>query len=366
MLTFLKQLDWLVILAVLVLGGLGLINLYFLAPVVGADFFYRQLIFWVVSLGLLLIFSFFDWELLKGQTGLLIGLYAAALLALMAVLFLGVFARGAVSWIEIGPVSFQPSEFAKIVLVLILAKYYAFRHRESYRVRHLLISALYTLVLTAPVLLQPDLGTALIFFGVWFIVLLFSGVGLRHFGIVLLVALLVSTLAWIFVLAPYQKDRILSFLSPAQDPLGAGYARTQSLIAIGSGGLLGKLFSNEGQAALGYLPEAHTDFAFAALAENLGFIGGFLMLLLFGIIIGRLFWFALFGKNNVQPANFSRLFAGGLAGVLTIQIAINIGMNLGLLPITGIPLPFVSYGGSGLLAAVIGIGIYEGMYRAVN
>ncbi len=363
--THLKQLDWLVLAPVIILGGLGLLNLFFLQDTIGLEFFYKQVIFWVVGLGLLFTLSFFDWELLRNHTSVFVVLYSAVLLSLAAVFFFGTASRGAVSWIDLGPVSLQPSEFAKLILLLVLAKYYAFRHAESYRIRHILVSALYALIFAAPVIMQPDLGTAIIFFGGWLVVLLISGVRVRHLLLIGLVGLLIVALSWMFLLAPYQKDRIVSFFSPEQDPLGSGYARTQSLIAIGSGGMLGKGFPPDSQARLGYMPEAHTDFAFAALAENIGFAGGVAMIGLFGLMIIRLFWFAVFGRDRHRPANFSRFFSGGLGAIIAIQLFINVGMNLGMLPITGIPLPFLSYGGSGLLAFLAGIGIYQGMYAHV-
>jgi rod shape determining protein RodA len=365
MIAHLKKLDWIVLGAVLFLGLISLLGLYFLAP--GEQFFERQLIFWLLGLGLLLFLSFFNWERLRHYQGLWAGLYLVTLAALVAVLFWGVKIRGASSWFDLGFFNFQPSEFAKLTLILVLAKFFSWRHVELYRARHVLISFGYTALLILPVLFQPDLGTALVFFAIWLGMLMLSGMRLRHFIWVILGGLVIAVVAWTSLLAPYQKERILNFVQPEADPLGAGYARTQSLVAIGSGKLWGQGFWGAEHARLGYLPESHTDFIFASLAEATGFIGAGLLLAALAAISLRLIFLGWRGLDfGRSPANFGRLLAAGLGVLILVQFVVNVGMNLGILPVTGLSLPFVSYGGSGLLAFLIGVGLYQGIYASLK
>jgi len=262
--------------------------------------------------------------------------------------------RGVNAWISIGSFNVEPSEFAKIAIVILLAKYFSQKHTEIYKARHIIASGIYVAIPVFLVLRQPDLGSAFIFFAIWISMLLVAGIKRKHLVIIVLTAILVGLIAWLVLLAPYQKNRIISFLDPYLDPKGEGYSIIQSRIAIGSGSILGNGFGQGTQASFGFLPEAHTDFAFASFAEQFGFVGVlgiFALLTMFLFRIGKIG----FSVNN----NFAKLFSIGFIAFIFSHVIINAGMNLGLLPITGIPFPFLSYGGSFLIATTLGIGLLE-------
>ena len=220
--------------------------------------------------------------------------------------------------------------------------------------KSIIFSGLYVLIPVALIFFQPNLGSALIVLFLWVGILIVSGIKIRHFLILFLCGLIIFALSWVFLLKDYQKGRIISFVQPQQDPLGINWSQNQAKIAIGSGGIWGKGFNNGSQSRYGFLPEPQTDFIFSAIAEEYGLLGISVMLFLFFIIIWRIIKIAI-----ASGSNFPRLFATGIAIVFIAKIFIHIGMNLGLLPIIGIPLPFVSYGGSSLLAGYIGIGILQ-------
>jgi len=241
----------------------------------------------------------------------------------------------------------------KIILIILLAKYFSMRHIEMYRVKHILLSGFYILLPVCLAFFQPDLGSVIILVALWIGVLIASGIKLRHFLILLLCGILILTLCWSFLIKDYQKQRIISFITPF-DPLGAGWSQNQAEIAIGSGGILGQGFGKGSQTQYGFLPEPQNDFIFSAIAEEFGLIGVSVLLFLFLVLIWRIIKIALSSQTN-----FPRLFAIGLSVLLISQIFIHIGMNLGILPIIGISLPLVSYGGSGLIANLCAIGILQ-------
>jgi rod shape determining protein RodA len=302
-------------------------------------------------------FGFIDWRFLKSG-GLLIFLLILNLILLAFLLVFGTIIRGAASWINIMSFSINPADPIKLLLILILAKYFSRRHVEIAHVKHILISATYAIFPAVLVFLQPDFGSAIIISAIWLGMVLVSGISKKHLLLVFLTAVLIFSLGWFFVLRPYQKDRILTFLDPLRDPKGAGYNALQSVIAVGSGQILGKGIGYGTQSRLEFLPEHQTDFIFAAFAEEWGFIGISIIFIFFGIVIWRILKNAFNGKSN-----FERLFGIGLAIFLIVQSAIHIGMNIGLLPITGVPLPFMSYGGSNLLTVFAGLGILMAMRR---
>jgi rod shape determining protein RodA len=263
--------------------------------------------------------------------------------------------RGTKSWYKIGPVSIDPTEFTKIVLLLILAKYFSMRHVEMYRIVHILISGLYVLIPSVLIFLQPDLGSVLVLISLWVGVLIISGIKVRHFFLLLLLAILIFSIGWKTFLKEYQKERILSFLFPKiSDPLRVSWSQNQAKIAIGSGGLFGKGIKKGSQTQLGFLTEPQTDFIFAAISEEMGFLGTSLLFFLFLILIWR-----IFKISHSAKANFTRIFSLGYAFLLVSQIFIHVGTNLGILPIVGISLPLVSYGGSSLLANFIALGMIQ-------
>lgn len=279
--------------------------------------------------------------------------YAVSLLLLIAVLFVGGPIRGANSWFVLGPVQVQPAEIAKIGLILGLARYIDFAGKKMHSWRYLVGA----LVLIAPcvvlVAIQPDFGSASVLASIALAMLFVSPVGV---GKIVLGALggIAATPAVYYSLADYQQTRILSFLNPGSDPLGAGYNQLQSVIAVGAGKIFGKGWGRGTQSHLQFLPEHHTDFIFATFAEEFGFIGTLMVIGLFVFILVRMYLIT----QNVQRL-FPFLVVVGVMAMLFIQVLFNIGMNIGIMPVAGLPLPFVSYGGSALVISYIAIGLVE-------
>ena len=318
--------------------------------------FYKQLILLVISGIVFLFFSNIDWRIYNNRTILV--LYFISLFLLLAVLLVGQKTRGATAWFRIGPFSFQPLEIMKIVLILLLAKYLASRHLEIWQFFHLFATFLYTFLPVSLLVAQPDLGGATILVLIWFAMILVSGIRAKQILFLLISGGLIICLAWLFLLQPYQRNRIISFLKPETDPLGAGYNREQALIAIGSGGFWGKGLGWGTQTHLRFLPLSKTDFIFAATAEELGLAGSLLLLISYMILFSR-----IFSWSSILSNNFAKLFAFGLGVKLVTETAINIGMNLGIFPIVGIALPFMSLGESHLLADFWGLGILYSMIK---
>jgi rod shape determining protein RodA len=262
--------------------------------------------------------------------------------------------RGIKSWYKFGPLSIDPIEFTKIVLIILLAKYFSMRHIEMYKVRHIILSGFYVFLPAFLIFLQPDLGSVLILITLWVGILIISGIQVRHFLVLVLCFILLLGFGWNTLLKDYQKDRILNFFTPQLEPLGSGWNQAQSKIAIGSGGIFGQGFTKGSQTQYGFLPEPQTDFIFAAIAEEFGLIGVSILLILFSVLIWRIIKIAIDSKSN-----FPRLFASSFSIILISQIFIHIGMNIGILPIIGISLPLVSYGGSSLISTFIALGILQ-------
>ena len=228
------------------------------------------------------------------------------------------------------------------------------RHVEMYRFRHIVVSGLYVAVPATLVLFQPELGSLLVMVSIWLGIMLVAGIRARHLIVLTLLGVLLLSFAWIFALEDYQKGRVLTFFNPQRDPYGQGYNVTQSLIAVGSGGIFGQGVGQGVQAQFGFLPEKQTDFIFAALVEELGVLGAAFLIILFAVLIWRIGLVAKRAQNN-----FARLAAVGFAIMIFSQATINIGMNLGLFPVTGIPLPLVSYGGSSIIMLFITLGFLQ-------
>jgi len=351
---YLRKLDWILIVVVVLLIGIGLLFIYS-SSLERDDFsnFNKQVIFFGIELILMFSLSFFDWRLFRESPYFILILYFICLISLAGLLFLAPEIRGIKGWYKLGPISIDPIEFTKIILIILLAKYFSVRHIEMYQIRHILLSGFYVLLPAILIFLQPDLGSVLILALIWLGILIISGIKLKHLLILTLCFLLISVLGWSFFLKDYQKARILSFFYPT-DPLGISWSQNQAKIAIGSGGLFGQGIGSGSQTQYGFLPEPQTDFIFSAIAEETGLFGVGILLLLFLILIWRIVKIAM-----ISQTNFPRLFALGLALLLISQIFINIGMNLGLLPIIGISLPLISYGGSNLIAIFIALGILQ-------
>lgn len=354
MFAYLKRLDWILIVSVVLLAGIGLLSLYS-SSVGKGDFsnFWKQLIFFGIGISLMFFFCFFQWRIFRESSHLIFVLYLVSLLSLVGLFFFAPEIRGVQRWYKIGPISIDPVEFTKIVLIILLAKYFSMRHIEMYRIRHILLSGFYVSLPAVLTFFQPDFGSIIVFCALWIGVLIVSGIKLRHFLILLFILFLIFSLSWTFLMKDYQKERILSFIAPV-DPLGANWSQNQAKIAIGAGGIFGQGLFKGSQTQYGFLPEPQTDFIFAAIAEEMGLVGVSVLLFLFLILIWRISKIALGSRSN-----FPRLFSVGLAIVLISQIFINIGMNLGILPIIGISLPLISYGGSGLMTILAALGILQ-------
>lgn len=348
-----KRLDWILIASALLLVGMGLTSLYS-SSIGKEDFsnFQKQLIFAGIGIFLMFIFSFSDYRIFKNDLRLILIFYTLCLLALAGLLFFGPEIRGVKSWYKLGGISIDPSEFIKLILLFLLANYFSLRHVELYRFYHIFLSGFYVFLPAVLIAIQPNLGSALILISLWLVTLVISGIRLKLFLFLCFCGLLILALGWSFLLQDYQKERIMSFLIPKADPLGASWNQNQAKIAIGSGGILGQGFGQGSQTQYGFLPEPQTDFIFAAIAEEFGLFGAAALFLSIMVMLSRVIRIAIDSQSN-----FPRLFAAGFAVLLVSQIFINIGMNLGLLPIIGISLPLVSYGGSNLIMNLIGLGI---------
>jgi len=265
----LSHIDWLVVGAAGAITFLGIVTMYGFNKEGG--FGERQIVWLGISFVVFLIASQFEYRVLR-RTGVVVGIFGFTLLLLILVTVLGNVVKGAQSWFSLGFASFQPTDLAKLALIFLLAKYLAKRHVEIAHIRHIIVTGVYALIPTVLVLMQPDLGSALVLSGIWFCLVLVSGISKKHLALVLGGAFAVFVLAWLFVLAPYQKDRIKTFIDPLSDIRGSGYNVYQSQIAIGSGGWFGKGVGFGTQSRLEFLPEHQTDFIFAAYSEEWGFV----------------------------------------------------------------------------------------------
>ena len=356
-LSHLRNMDWLIVGCVFSLVFIGLLSIYS-SSFFRDDFvnFKKQLFFFVFGFALMFIISFSDWRFLRDQPYIFLFLYFICNLFLLFLLLFGVETKGIKGWYRFGLFSFDPVEVMKIILIVLLAKYFSSRHIEMYNIKHILISGLYVFLPFTMIFLQPDMGSALILFFLWLGILIVSNIGIKHFLLMVLIFSLVSVFAWSQLLMPYQRQRVLSFLSPQLEILGSGWSQFQSKVAIGSGGLTGKGFMNGTQVQLGFLSLCQTDFIFSAIAEEFGFVGITVLFFLISFLLFRILKIGFSIK-----ANFPRLVALGISVLFISQTFIHIGMNLGVLPVIGISLPFVSYGGSGLVCNFIALGILQSL-----
>ncbi len=350
-----SHIDWLLVSAAVVLVLFGLVTMDSFSS--ANIFFERQIVWLVVSLGIFFGASFLDWSFLK-RTNVVSMLFFFVSLLLLLLLALGHAINGAKSWFNLGLISFEPVDLAELSLVILLAKYFSRRHVEIANIRHIIVSGIYAVVLAGLVALQPDFGGAVVIMAIWFGMVLVSGISKRHLIALVVIAVTAFTLLWNFGLAQYQKDRVLTFIHPLADIQGAGYNARQATIAIGSGGILGKGVGYGTQSRLKFLPEYQTDFIFAAFAEEWGFVGIIVFFAVFTVLIWRIIVNAYRGASN-----FETFFALGLATLLSAHLFINVGMNMGILPVTGITLPFVSYGGSHLAVSFLSLGILVSMRK---
>jgi len=344
-----QNLDYILLISIILLSVLSLFVMY---STDGGDFLYHtksHLIKLSVFFVMMLVISFFNIKIWHLSSYFL---YFAIILLLIWVSIFGIKVSGSQRWINFYILVLQPSELMKIGIILCLAKYY---HRISIeKVNSFISIAVALTIIFIPLILvltQPDLGTAILIASSGLIILWLAGVKVKYF-FVSFFTFLISLPFVITFLEPYQKLRILTFLDPERDPLGAGYQIIQSKIAIGSGGFSGKGFLQGTQSYLDFLPEKHTDFIFTLFSEEFGFIGSIGLLILYSIIILR-----IIRIGSITRSSFARLFCFGFAFAIFIYITVNLSMVLGLLPIVGSPLPIMSYGGSSMLATMIGFGI---------
>lgn len=352
-----RSFDWLLLLTMLALTGLGIAMIYsgyeslYTEPgPLWENTVFRQAFFTLVGLALYAVVALIDYRVWRRLSR---WLYLGALLALGIVRLLGRTEFGATSWLSGGLFGIQPSELAKVVVILVLARQLG-QDRDA--LESPLPFALSVLLLIPPVALiylQPDFGTALIVVLVWAGMVFLSGVRWRHLLVLPIVGAIVAPLAW-FRMEDYMRDRVLMFVVPGYDPSGASFNIRQALISIGSGGWLGKGYRQGTQSQLEFLRVRHTDFIFSVLAEELGFVGASLTVLLFAILVLRLLRIGRLARDN-----YGRLIAAGVATMILTQTIINLGMNANLLPVTGLPLPLVSYGGSSLISTYIALGLAQ-------
>ncbi len=348
--------DWILFLATMPLLAAGLISMRSFGG--ESDYYFTRQLFWIgISFFVFFAFSLVDWRFLR-KSELLAGFFVLMSFFLAALLVLGQTVKGAASWFDFGLFSVEPVDPLKIVVILILAKYFSRRHIEIANIRHIILPSLYVFIPAFLVFLQPDFGSSIIIFLIWLGMMLVSGINKKHLLAIFLIVIVALASAWFFVFKPYQKARILTFVDPARDTRGAGYNALQSMIAVGSGRFFGKGIGFGSQSRLEFLPEHQTDFVFAAFAEEWGFVGTLFIFLFYGIIIWRIFRIAALGRSN-----FESLYGIGAAIFLIAHFFVNVGMNIGIMPITGTTLPFLSYGGSHMLTVYAALGILMGMRR---
>jgi len=353
---FWKDFDWLLLAAALLLSVISLVEIYSSTMSQPTEnFFVRQLAWVIVGISALFIVAAIDYHLIAEHIP---WLYVLAIGVLLYTLALGHTVAGSKSWIGLGPVAFQPSELIKMVVVVALARYFSeLRSRRYMTFMQIAKGCMIAGVPIGLIALQPDLGTALTYLPAIAVGLFVRGVRPRVLASLVLGFVLVLPVSWL-VLKPYQKERILTFLDPERDPLGKGYQVTQSKIAIGSGGLLGKGVFNGSQNQLGFLPTRHTDFIFSVVGEELGFAGVIGTLGLLAFIIFRSIYNAVTARDNL-----GLFIVMGVVGIYFFHLVVNVGMVIGFMPTTGIPLPFLSYGGSSVLTAFIALGLIESVRR---
>ena len=345
--------DWGLLGVILILGAFGLVALYSSVTAGAASsqqiIFTKQLVWYGIGLVFMIVSFMFSYKALEKWAG---AIYVANMALLIGVLLFGRLVSGSQRWLMFGPLSVQPSELAKITVVIVLARYYSkFASERGLTLRELINPVILTLIPFLLIVRQPDLGTAMVIFLIAASMTIFVKIERKTFIYIISTCVISVPLVWFF-LKGYQKQRILAFLNPDSDPLGAGYHIIQSKIAIGSGFISGRGFLKGTQNALSFLPEQHTDFIFSVLAEEWGFIGSSVLILMFLILIVWALNIAYGCRDN-----FGTILAVGITAMITWQVLINIGMVMGLMPVVGVTLPFVSYGGSSIVTMMICAGI---------
>ncbi len=355
----LGRLDWTMVLAIAALLMVGITFIYSASyrsdDLPAGSFFEKQILWALMGIGIFLVFAAVDYHQLRDASW---ALYALGLVLLILVLLIGKKVYGAYRWLNLFGIQVQPSEFAKVATMIALAR---FLSRPGRSMAPLKLVGQVLLIMAVPFLLilkEPDLGTASVLVPVAFFMMFAAGVPIRTLALLVLIGILLMPLGW-FVLGDYQRERILVFLDPGRDPLGAGWNKIQSAIAVGSGGFWGKGYLRGTQNLLGFLPRtvAPTDFIYSVIAEEMGFAGSTLLLALYATVLTGGIRAALLARDKM-----GRLLAVGVTSSLFFHVAVNMAMTIGLLPITGLPLPLLSYGGSFMISTMIGLGIVQSVY----
>lgn len=342
-----KKWDVLALLSIFVLGSISILVI----SSVNKSLADSQLLFWAIGLIGFFVASQFDY---KNWQKLSTPFYLFIILSLVILIFVGSPVRGSIRWLDLGPFRFQPSELAKLSAILILAGY--FKERTAANIKNAFTSLLLIFPPAFLILRQPDLGNAMVILAIWLGISFSAGFKVKYLLFLVALGLLLTLLEFEF-LSDYQKSRLNTFINPNADPLGQGYNIIQSKIALGSGGFLGKGLGHGSQSQLNFLPEAESDFIFASLVEQLGFIGGSLIIFAFTLLLTRLI------KISIAKDRYASLIIAGAVSFLAFQFLVNTGMNMGLLPVTGITLPLVSYGGSSLISTLFLLGIIFSIKR---
>jgi len=349
----LQNFDWILLLILIIIASISVLNLYSatfpIRDAGGSQIFMKQIYWFLIGFAVLLIMTTFDYHVLER---LAYPIYFLSLLLLIMVLIIGKVSSGSQRWLSFGGVNLQPSEFAKIALIIILAKFFT-EHGEyaEYRLRDLWQPLLLIMVPCFLIIKEPDLGSSMVLLIISFSIILFMKIRWRSLLILVIASLFSAPFIW-YNLKEYQQRRIITFLNPDTDPLGAGYHVIQSKIAVGSGLLWGKGYLQGTQTRLHFLPEQHTDFAFSVLAEEWGFVGSVVLLTLYLFLV---LWGINIAKNSKDK--FGTVMAVGIVSIVFWHLVINVSMAIGLLPVVGVTLVLFSYGGSSILSTMIAMGL---------
>lgn len=350
--------DWIAVASVLFLLLTGLIAIYSLSLETEKEVFnnfQKQLTYLGFSLVGFVVLSLIDYRIWKSYSGLL---YLTGVVLLILVLFFGSNIRGTSGWFKLGFFNVQPVELMKLFLIISLAKYFSQVGSNQLRLHSVLVSFAYTAIPAFLAAKQPDMGSAMVMVVIWFGMLFFAGLKKKYVFVLAVLGILIAVFGWGVVLNDYQQQRIQTFLNPETDPLGSGYNVIQSMVAVGSGGVHGKGIGHGSQSQLNFLPEKHTDFIFATIAEESGLIG-------VSLVLGMLWLLLLRMKKTADNSKdfFGRLVVGGVMIMIFFQTFVNIGMNVGIMPIAGLSLPFLSYGGSFLITTLVAFGLTQSVWR---
>jgi len=349
-----RNMNWVVFGTTVLLMVIGALAIYSATSTSTKPFLMKQVVWYVIGFIIMMIFANINYNNLISLANYL---YAAFLIILVFVLFWGHESLGATRWIKIGGVQFQPSEFMKIIVSLAVIRFILVRQKEAFTWKNLAKIAVLVAVPLFLILAQPDLGSAILIIPLVLVVLFMGNISVKKLVIILIIGMLILPAGYL-VLKDYQKQRIKVFLNPDIDPLGAGYNVIQSQIAVGSGRLTGKGWVQGTQSQLNFIPIKYTDFIFAVIAEEFGFLGGVAVTLIYFILIME-------GLKIVKLCRYNggKMLGGALSIIIFSQVTINIGMNIGIMPVTGITLPLLSYGGSSVLVIMIALGILQNIYR---